>query len=141
MTSKRIVLAALSIAAIATLMLVANVLNVNAQSATGTPKALQGAKEVTMTGRVVDLQCFMTGEFPSADVTKCTTDCIRAGVPAGLNTSKGLIILGQGTAGPAKILLPFANQDVQVRGKLYEKDGSKYLDISSVQKPGEHNDE
>jgi hypothetical protein len=122
-------------------MLVTSVFNAKAQSAAGTPKAQQAAQEVTMTGRVVDLQCFMTGQLPSADVTKCTADCIRAGVPVGLNTGKGLIVLGQGTTGPAKTMLPFANQDVQVRGKLYEKDGAKYLDIASVKKAAERNDE
>jgi hypothetical protein len=98
MTLKRIGLGALCIAAIAALVLVTSGLTANAQS-TDTPKANQladaltalagpmkdvaktpKAKEVTLTGRVVDFHCFMTGQMPSADAAKCTADCIRAGV-------------------------------------------------------------
>ena len=78
MTSKRIGLGALCIAAIATFVLVTSNLSVSAQTAdtpkTGPPPnavTTPNAKEVTMTGRVVDFQCFMTGQAPSADVTKC----------------------------------------------------------------------
>lgn len=144
MTSKRIGLGALITAVIATLVLVTNTLDVNAQGTGSTPAtrptataATPIAREVTLTGRVVDLHCFMTGQMPSADAAKCTADCIRAGVPAALETSSGLIVLGQGVNGPAKTLLPFAHQDVQVRGKLFERDGVKYLDIASMQKAAE----
>ena len=41
------------------------------------------AKEVTLTGRVVDLHCWMTGKMSDADQVKCTQTCIHAGVPAG----------------------------------------------------------
>lgn len=92
------------------------------------------AKEVTLTGRVVDLQCAMTGEYPSADHAKCTADCIRSGVPAGLETSDGIIILGQGRNGPGKTLVPLAFEQVQAKGKLYEKGGVRYLDVASVEK-------
>jgi hypothetical protein len=144
MTSKRIGLGALCIAAIATLVLVTSNLSVSAQTsgtskqgATTTPKA----KEVTIDGRVVDLQCFMTGQAPSADVKKCAADCIRAGVPAGLETSDGLIVLGMGIKGPAKTLLPFAQQNVEVRGKLFKNGGVRYLDISSIQASDDADDE
>jgi hypothetical protein len=93
--------------------------------------------EVTMIGRVVDLSCFMTGEYPSADHAKCTADCLRNGVPAGLETDKGLIILGHGITGPAKVLMPFAFKQAEVRGMLFEKGGIKYLNIISIQEAKE----
>jgi len=132
MTSRKIGLGALLIAAVATLVLITSVVDVNAWPAGETPAAKPAAKEVALAGRVVDLHCYMTGQMPSADAAKCTADCIRAGVPAGLETDDGLIVLGQGANGPAKTLLPFAYHEVEVRGKLFEKDGMKYLDISSV---------
>lgn len=148
MTSKRIGLGAFCIAAIATMVLVTSNLSVSAQiagpSMIGPPQdaaTTPNAKEVTMTGRVVDLQCFMTGQAPSADVKKCAADCIRAGVPAGLETTDGLIVLGQGVKGPAKTLLSFAHQTVEVSGKLYEGGGVRYLDISSIQASDKANDE
>ena len=151
MTSKRIGLGALCIAAIATLFLVTRTLSVNAQSTRvstqdqlhGVARTLIGplenavttpdAKDVTLTGRVVDFHCFMTGQMPSSDAAKCAADCIRAGVPVGLETSQGVIVLGTGIKGPAKTLLPFAHQTVEVCGMLFENGGVKYLDVSSIQ--------
>ena len=89
-------------------------------------------REVTMTGRVVSLHAAMTGQFASRDQAKSTADNIRAGVPAALETPTGLVVLGQGTAGAGKTLIPLAFQDVEVQGKLYEKGGVRYLDITSA---------
>lgn len=159
MTSRRIGLGALCIAAVATVVLVTNTLGVSAQSTrTSTQDQLQGvattlvgpledavtlpdAKEVTLTGRVVDFHCFMTGQLLSSDAAQCAADCIRAGVPVGLDTSQGVIVLGTGTTGPAKTLLPFAHQTVEVRGKLFENGGVRYLDVSFIQLPGEKDEE
>lgn len=52
-------------------------------------------------------------------------------------------VLGQGMKGPAKTLVPFAHRSVEVRGKLFENGGVRYLDISSIQAsdgPGEEQD-
>ena len=142
MTSRKIGAVVLFAVAVTTLVLALNVLDVNAQTGGTTPRpaatpTTQAApREVTITGKVVDLQGFMTGQFPSADHAKCTADCIKNGVPAGLETSGGLIVLGQGANGPSKALLPLAFQQVEVKGKLYEKGGTKYLDIASVRKAG-----
>ena len=57
---------------------------------------------------------------------------IRLAVPAALETPTGLVVLGQGTAGAGKTLIPLAFQDVEVQGKLYEKGGVRYLDITSA---------
>ena len=86
-----------------------------------------------MTGRVVSVHVFMTGQFASPDQAKSTADNIRAGVPAALDTPSGLILLGQGTTGAGRTLTPLAFQEVEVRGKLYEKGGVKYIDIASVE--------
>ena len=138
MTPKRVSLVVLSAGVLALAVLFANVLRADAQmSREGGPRAPGAVKEqpprdVTLEGRIVDLQCVMTGKYPSADQAKCTADCIRAGVPAGLETETGLVVLGQGTTGPVKALMPLAFQQVEARGKLYEKGGLKYLDITSI---------
>ena len=90
-------------------------------------------REVTMTGRVVSVHSFMTGQYTSPDQAKSTADNIRAGVPAALETPTGLILLGQGTTGVGRTLIPLAFQEVEVHGKLYEKGGVKYIDIASVE--------
>ena len=97
--------------------------------------------EVTMTGRVVSVHAYMTGQFASPDQAKSTADNIRAGVPAALETPTGLILLGQGTTGVGRTLIPLAFQEVEVRGKLYEKGGLKYIDIASAEAVDAEEDE
>lgn len=94
---------------------------------------LRAPRDVTLTGRIVDLQNFMTGTFASSDKVKCTRDCIRAGVPAALKTDDGVILLGEGVKGPQRTLAPLALRFVEVKGKLYERDGLRYIDMASVQ--------
>ena len=88
-------------------------------------------QDVTLTGRIVDLHCFMTEKFESEDRVKCTADCIRAGVPAALATEDGVVIIGKGAKGAAQAVAAFAYEEVELRGKLYERYGVRYIDIIS----------
>ena len=99
-------------------------------------------QQTTLTGRIVDLHCYMTGQFPSADRAKCTADCITRGVPAALESDTGLVLLGQGMNSPSKTILPFAYQQVEATGKMFTRGNVKYLDITSVRPfPGHPEDE
>lgn len=89
-------------------------------------------REVTLTGRIVDLQSFMTDKFESSDHAKCTQRCIQAGVPAALETEDGLIVIGEGLKGPARTIAPLAFHYAELKGKLYEYKGIKYIDITSA---------
>ena len=89
-------------------------------------------EEVTLVGLVVDLQTYMTEKCPNDDFAKCTRDNIRGGVPAALDTEDGLIIIGMGDKGPARLLVPLAYQNAEVTGKLYDRDGFFYLDMSAA---------
>jgi len=89
-------------------------------------------RDVTLTGKLVDLQSFMSGRFADEDPARATQNSIRAGVPAALETENGLIVLGMGERGPARILLPLAYQNVEVKGRLYERTGLRYIDISTA---------
>jgi hypothetical protein len=93
--------------------------------------AMQG-KEVTLTGKVVDLHCFMTGVTRDKYAAKCTQKCLREGVPAALETDGGLILLGKGMTGIGREASRHALGMVEVKGKLYEKHGLKYLDAASM---------
>src|SRR5947207_15670453 len=57
-------------------------------------KKMEEGKEMTMTGKVVDLANYTTGTSCS-DHARCA-ECIRAGVPCALETSKGLVLLDKG---------------------------------------------
>jgi hypothetical protein len=102
------------------------------------------AQDVTLVGKVVDLQSYMSGKFAGADPAKSTQDYIRQGVPAALETDDGLVVLGMGERGPSRTLLPLAYKQVEVKGKLYEKYGLQYLDLTSakpVKEEGDQGDE
>lgn len=90
-------------------------------------------KEVVLVGTIVDLQCYMTGQPQGKDPAGCARDCIRAGVPAALETKDGLVVIGMGTAGPAKKIVEHALAVVEIKGKLYEKGGLRYIDLRSVE--------
>jgi hypothetical protein len=126
----------LSVLALGLVLVGLQVYRADAQGSAAGPQASKEkgdqGKEVTMKGRIVDLHCFLTGDYPSADRAKCTADCIRAGVPAGLETTNGIFVLGQGMTGPAKTLQPLAYQQVEVRGNMFEKGNIRYIDITSV---------
>jgi hypothetical protein len=89
-------------------------------------------EDVTLIGKIVDLQSFMTGKFSGTDPVRATQECIRQGVPAALETEEGLIVIGMGERGPSRTLIPLAFKKVEVKGKLYEKDGLQYLDMATV---------
>ena len=89
-------------------------------------------KDVTLTGKIVDLQSFMTGKFESSDHVKCTQRCIQAGVPAALETQDGLIVIGEGSKGPARTITPLAFRYAELKGKLYERKGVQYIDVASA---------
>ncbi len=90
-------------------------------------------EEVTLIGQLVDLQTYMTEKCPSDDFTKCTRDNIRSGVPAAVVTDEdGVIVIGMGDKGPARALIPLAFQDIEIKGKLYDRDGVLYLDMESA---------
>lgn len=89
-------------------------------------------EDVTLVGKVVDLQSYMTDKFTNSDPVRATQDSIRQGVPAALETEEGLIVIGMGERGPSRTLIPLAFKKVEMKGKLYEKDGLQYIDMASA---------
>lgn len=91
-------------------------------------------RNVTLTGRLVDLHSFMTDKYADADRAKTTADRLKAGVPAGLDTPAGLIVLGTGAKYSPDKLIPLAYQEVEVKGKPYYRRGARYLEFTSINK-------
>jgi hypothetical protein len=92
---------------------------------------MQG-REATLTGKIVDLHCVMAGAPKEKDAAKCTAKCLKEGVPAALETEQGLVLLGKGMDGFGREASRHALAMVEVKGKLYEKHGLKYLDVRSI---------
>ena len=96
------------------------------------PKGQKKPRDVTVTGKVVDLHSYMTGKFASGDPMRSTRACIQAGVAAALETADGLIIVGQGLKGPRKTLARLAYQRAELKGRLYKRGGLRYIDMSDA---------
>ena len=96
------------------------------------PRSAQ-PQEVALSGTVVDLQSYMTGEPRAKNPEAFSRNCIRRGVPAALETESGLIILGF-AKGNASMLAQHAMKSAEVRGTLHIKQGVKYLEVASIKK-------
>ncbi|MBI1826543.1 MAG: hypothetical protein HY287_00780 [Planctomycetes bacterium] len=89
--------------------------------------------DTTVKGKLVDVHSFMTGKTQGDDPVRAAQDSFRAGAAAAVETPEGLVILGSGDKGPSRMIIPLALQQVEAKGKLYEKGGLKYLDMSAIQ--------
>lgn len=123
--------AAVALTALA--LFVLNPIIAGAQSTrAGREKKEEQGREMTFVGTIVDVHSFMTGKHSSNDHARSTAEAIRSGIPAAIDTPIGLIIIGQGTTGASKTLVPLAHTRALVTGKFYEKNGLKYLDLASA---------
>ncbi|HPD32494.1 MAG TPA: hypothetical protein PLL20_21075 [Phycisphaerae bacterium] len=112
----------------------AQTLPANAPAEAKSSVRLPEPQNVTLTGRLVDVHSFMTDKYPDADRGKTTADRLKAGVPAGLDTPAGLILLGTGAKYSPDKLIPLAYQEVEVKGKRYYRRGVWYLEFTSINK-------
>jgi len=94
-------------------------------------------KEVTLTGEVLDLYCFMNhpadGQGP--DHAKCAQNCINKGLPIGF-MSDGVVyvIIGKEHNSAADMVAQYAGMQSKVTGKLIEHDGIKAIEIEKIEK-------
>jgi len=122
------------------LMVIAVVMT-TALVAVGRPRNQPKPEDVTLIGLVVDLQTYMTEKCANEDFVKCTRDNIRGGVPTALETDDGLVMIGMGDKGPARLLVPLAYQNAEVTGKLYDREGVLYLDMTAAKVYKEESEE
>ncbi len=95
--------------------------------------------EVTITGEVIDSQCYLTVGAKGDDHRQCAFDCAKGGIPfAILEEKTGTVyFVGNGKEqmkGANDMLLDHAAQKVSVTGKLAERGGAKMVIVKSVEK-------
>jgi len=102
----------------------------------------QQKREVTVTGEVVDMQCYISGAMGKAtgpEHKECATNCAKGGIPLGILEEKtgNLVFAGQtknAMKGANEMLMDFIAERVTVTGRMVEKGGVKLLLISKVVK-------
>lgn len=102
-------------------------------------------KDMTITGEVVDLQCYvtgLTGPGRGASHKDCAVSCAKGGIPLGILEDKtnALYVTGQSKVamkGANEMLLPFVAEKVKASGRVFQKGGLKFLLIRKISKVSE----
>lgn len=88
----------------------------------------QQEADKTIKGEVIDMKCHK-GKGHEA----CATRCVRGGEQAGLKVGEDIyVIVGDFTADKNAKLVEFVAKDVEVTGKVGEKDGHKTIEITKI---------
>src|SRR5207249_3580269 len=88
------------------------------------------AKEVTLTGDVTDVKCYLSGMASTGDDhTQCAIDCIKGGLPVGVveeKTEKLYVVVPERGMKPAnEALVKYLSHKVTLTGTFHEKGGQK----------------
>ena len=91
-------------------------------------------------GWVLDSSCALTHNLKKPISSECAVACAKAGSPLAILDDKGRLYLPVSATMPATSqndkLLPFAGQRVVVTGKIFEKQGSRGIEISDIKGEG-----
>ena len=98
--------------------------------------------DATIKGEVVDLPCYEgKGGARGEGHKTCAVTCAKKGNQLAIvedGTNAVYLISGDYSANNNEKLVPFVAEMVQVKGTVSEKDGKKWLAVSSVKKIGKN---
>jgi hypothetical protein len=93
------------------------------------------AEVETITGEVMDTFCYATKDAQGKEHSQCASSCIKAGVPMAIRTSDGKLYFPlREDHKPANALFEkFGGLVVKTSGPVYEKNGVKFIVVTSVE--------
>lgn len=97
------------------------------------------AEEMTWTGEVLDLACYVAKGAHGADHAGCAKACVKGGQPMGLLTDDGTVVLlaaNHQDGAPYEALKDWAGSKVMVTGELVERDGVKLVTVTGSKAAG-----
>ena len=95
----------------------------------------QAGTEVTVTGEVLDMACYLDHGAHGAKHAQCAATCIESGLPVGIKGEDGKTYLLIGEHKPLnKELAPYAAKTVTVKGKLVSRDGINMIENAEIVK-------
>jgi hypothetical protein len=107
----------------------------------GDPQKKDKPKEVTLTGRIVDSECYMKmgDKGYSDDHHQCAESCTKGGIPLmfleeGTNQLYLTANRGMSMKSANDMLEPYLDNRVTIKGKVVERSGAKLLVINSIDK-------
>ena len=92
----------------------------------------------TVSGEVTDMKCYLANGASGPDHAKCAKACAKAGQPIGLLTANGdlyLLAIGEDKS-QFETLKELAGENVEVSGKVSEKNGMNLLVVGTAKKSG-----
>jgi hypothetical protein len=96
----------------------------------------QKAKEVSLTGEVVDVSCYLQSGARGEGHKACAIACAKAGGPLGILTKSGKLYVSvlpdDHSAGPNQKLMDYIAENVTVKGLVRSKGGVNGLMITDV---------
>jgi hypothetical protein len=94
-------------------------------------------KEVTITGEVIDQPCYEGKGGARGEAHKaCALSCAKRGNQMAIVDAKNNVysITGDYSANKNEKLVPFVAEMVEAKGVVTEKDGKKFIAVSSIKK-------
>jgi hypothetical protein len=97
----------------------------------------KAAKEVTVTGEIIDTKCYVTGGAKGEGHKQCAVDCIEGGLPVGVLEDKTdkvyVVVPASGMKGANEALAKYAAEKVKLTGTVAERGGQRLLVYSKVE--------
>lgn len=103
------------------------------------PKKTESPRTETIEGLVRDIACPVQNKMATARTfnLKCALECVRRGSPIIVQTDDGSLYVPISEIMPDQDqrarLIPFVGKYVQVRGKIFERQGTRAIMVESVQ--------
>jgi hypothetical protein len=93
-------------------------------------------QEISVTGEVLDMTCYIAYNLSGSEHAKCAGDCIRSGLPAGIKAQDGKIYLLTGEAGKSinAQVADYAAKIVTIKGRQSVRDGFAQLQVEEIRK-------
>ena len=94
------------------------------------------AAEVTLTGSVVDMHCYVTHGIRDAKHTGCSNACIARGVPAGFLADDGTlyVLFGEKPLSVKDTVAGMADVPARLTGTPVVRGGIKGIQIKTIEK-------
>lgn len=93
-------------------------------------------KEMTISGEVVDVACYLAGDAKGPEHVACATACAKAGGALGILTADGKLYVSllpdDHKKSPNHLLMDFIGKNVEAKGYVRVKGGVNGLMIRSV---------
>ena len=93
------------------------------------------ANQVTVTGEVLDMACYIDHGAHGEKHAQCAATCIESGLPVGIKGEDGKTYLLIGEHKPLnKTLAEYAGKTITVRGKFVSRDGINMIANAEIVK-------